>query len=937
MLLRIRIYLFAVLSFVSVSAVAQLNTLQSSDRLNWKELENDFVRVIYPDFMEKKAQYIANLVEHYHAFVGKSYYVNDPKQFELILRAESNMSNGFVTLAPRRSEWYTAQNISPFVGSLEWFQTLAIHEYRHVVQMDFLKQGYDKFLWYLFGDNGRAIGRFLSVDNWFMEGDAVWSETAYSDGGRGRSPRFSARLKSLVLSDLINHELSYDHFLTGDYRWPLPSWYVYGYFVVTRARRIYGEMVWEKVLWDATHSFYNPWRFYNSFKTVTGQKFEDFFDETLIELRKKWLKEGAKVETENKEYHLYASPKKEANNLFALKKTLDTFWELIQIKEGKEIVLTQINTIPSLSKVDIKSDQLVYTQFVPDLRYGHKGFSDIYLYNMKLDEHQAITSDKRYFHPNFSSAGEKIVAVKFNQDDTWQVDILSLTGAVIKEIKLKDYFITEAIFVSEVKLAFFIQDKMGKKALALYDLEEDSLEQMLPFTQANLFAMQAHENKVYFESDYKGKVETLSLDIKSSQLLKCTESSIARYWPSVSENRLYTVNETVNGHELTIEELDCKEISKNILKNFNYLSKDSPSDQYVTQEPVSFDNHKDQYKTNYKSQDYDYFSDMINLHSWSFLGGLGFQLQGTSTNYLNDFSMTASVGENSIEDRAFTGVNLTYSRFYPIFSLDINYAQRNEKFEDKPNDEYSEATGLFSVSLPLNFSKNFYRHQAIFSLATGVKENSKMSYPEAYDISQEQLFLSSFNLVYQFQRELTDREISPSRGFSYEGHYADAQAQEVEDFSNTYLFNKLHLYFSGLKVNHSLALKLVDHLKSDDFSAYRFENKDAQVSSYTFARGYESEYAAHIRKSSLEYDFPLSYQHFGFKDYIHFNRITSKVFYDYSYAELEKQNKIMRSYGLEFGFESLTFRKLPINYRLRVMSLVDNKTSVGEFLLGINI
>jgi hypothetical protein len=131
--------------------------------------------------------------------------------------------------------------------------------------------------------------------------------------------------------------------------------------------------------------------------------------------------------------------------------------------------------------------------------------------------------------------------------------------------------------------------------------------------------------------------------------------------------------------------------------------------------------------------------------------------------------MTASVGENSIEDRAFTGVNLTYSRFYPIFSLDINYAQRNEKFEDKPNDEYSEATGLFSVSLPLNFSKNFYRHQAIFSLATGVKENSKMSYPEAYDISQEQLFLSSFNLVYQFQRELTDREISPSRGFSYEG------------------------------------------------------------------------------------------------------------------------------------------------------------------------
>ena len=142
--------------FISLNSKAQiierLALDQSSSEVSWESIENDFVKVIYPRSMQAESVYIANLVEHYSHQVGLTYEIQTPKRFTLVVRPEMAEPNGFVTLAPRRSEWFASSTFSTFVGASEWYQTLAIHEYRHVIQYDHFKRSTVKWLSYAFGD-----------------------------------------------------------------------------------------------------------------------------------------------------------------------------------------------------------------------------------------------------------------------------------------------------------------------------------------------------------------------------------------------------------------------------------------------------------------------------------------------------------------------------------------------------------------------------------------------------------------------------------------------------------------------------------------------------------------------------------------------------------------------------------------------------------------
>ena len=78
------------------------------------------------------AQRVANLIEHLYLSEIKT--MDYPfKKLTLLLSTHSAISNGYVTLAPRRSEWYA----TPFqLGSDDgdWYELLATHEMRHVAQ-----------------------------------------------------------------------------------------------------------------------------------------------------------------------------------------------------------------------------------------------------------------------------------------------------------------------------------------------------------------------------------------------------------------------------------------------------------------------------------------------------------------------------------------------------------------------------------------------------------------------------------------------------------------------------------------------------------------------------------------------------------------------------------------------------------------------------------
>ena len=78
---------------------------QNPSEMKWKHLTTEHFDVIFPVELEKEAQRVGHLLETAYPFVTRSLETKPPR-IPLILQNQSLESNGFVTLAPRRSEWY---------------------------------------------------------------------------------------------------------------------------------------------------------------------------------------------------------------------------------------------------------------------------------------------------------------------------------------------------------------------------------------------------------------------------------------------------------------------------------------------------------------------------------------------------------------------------------------------------------------------------------------------------------------------------------------------------------------------------------------------------------------------------------------------------------------------------------------------------------------
>ena len=147
-----------------------------------------------PPGLEMQARQVAFLVSRLSQ-TTLSTIGSKQKPVDIVFHNLTTISNGYVQLAPFRSEFQLTPSQNSFdLGSLPWNQTLAIHEYRHVQQYNNFCVGLSKVFYILFGQDGLAFANNLSVPNWFLEGDAVFQETLVSQQGRGRLAFFPYRI-----------------------------------------------------------------------------------------------------------------------------------------------------------------------------------------------------------------------------------------------------------------------------------------------------------------------------------------------------------------------------------------------------------------------------------------------------------------------------------------------------------------------------------------------------------------------------------------------------------------------------------------------------------------------------------------------------------------------------------------------------------------------
>ena len=260
------ILLLAWSALLAQADLFDIGTDQNPPGISWRSLESRHFQIIFPQEIAADAQRIASLLERVYPADCKTLGIQ-PGPLPLILHSRTTESNGFVTLAPRRSEWFSTPPQVGLTGPVGWYPLLAIHEYRHVVQFQALKQGFNRLLYWSLGEYGWLAGAGISVPAWFFEGDAVVMETALTRGGRGRQPEFLMPIRTMLLS---GERYSYYKMNLGSYKNWIANPYEYGFYLNTWLRRQHGAELWPAVLKSTAKLSFIPYRFSWSLKRRTG-------------------------------------------------------------------------------------------------------------------------------------------------------------------------------------------------------------------------------------------------------------------------------------------------------------------------------------------------------------------------------------------------------------------------------------------------------------------------------------------------------------------------------------------------------------------------------------------------------------------------------------------------------------------------------------------
>jgi len=159
------VWIFFSVTSTRAQPTAVLET--NAPSVKWYRLKTPHFRLLYPEGFETQAQRMANTLEAIRepesTSMGKA-----PRKISVILQNQSSLSNGFVAMAPWRSEFYTmpTQNYN-FAGTNDWLDALAVHEYRHMAQFERSITGFNKLVYYTFGQQATAAMAFAAAPNWF--------------------------------------------------------------------------------------------------------------------------------------------------------------------------------------------------------------------------------------------------------------------------------------------------------------------------------------------------------------------------------------------------------------------------------------------------------------------------------------------------------------------------------------------------------------------------------------------------------------------------------------------------------------------------------------------------------------------------------------------------------------------------------------------------
>lgn len=911
--------------------------------LKWRQINTDTVRVIFPAGLEKQAARVAAIASSLQNSTQNT-IGSGLQKVNIVLQNQTTIANGYVGLAPYRSEFYMTPDPDNFsLGSLPWTDNLAIHEYRHVQQNNNFNKGLVKVFSFFAGQQGRALANAITIPDWFYEGDAVFQETLVSEQGRGRMPSFLNGYKSLWQQ---NKNYNWMKLRNGSLKNLVPNHYPLGYQLVAYGYEKYGTDFWKKVTDDAARFKGLFYSFNNSIKRNTGKSYQTFtkeafkyFRDLSFEINKDAEKKEFITPAKKLDVVTYAFPYVTGDKLVVLKrsfKEIPAFY-IVDEKGEKKI---RVKDIAIDDYFSFNGGKIIYTAYNNDARWGYKDFSDIRILDVATGEQKKLTKKTKYFSPDISADGSMVLAVNVSPDGTNEVHILDATdGSVKQKLYNKDqYFFTQTKFLPGNQFAVSaIRDKLGRMALTKLNLTDGETENITPFTY-NLIGYPVVKGDTILFNRMNGNADKLfAVRLSDKKVFRLTNNENAYYQPVLNNRgdlvfsaftadgqRLAKINAAdISWEEVTIADETIEDIYiNNALTNSSAKILSSISEKEY---PVS---------------KYRQATRLFNFHSWRpYIAEPEYGLTLYGNNVLNTLESNLYYIYNHDEQSHFVGFSELFGGFYPWLVAGAEAGFNRPYGVRFPNNTveiryFNSATLFTGVSLPLSFTNGRTFKNVNMGITYNLEQRAE-SFPGKEILNNRSFdFLRSF-FSFSNVSQQAGQNIYPRWAQTLNVNYRDA----ITFRDNKKLVATANLFFPGFGKNHSFVIN----------AAYQRRDTLADLFSkiFLFSRGYEARNSQTMYRVGFNYHFPVFYPDWGFANLLYFQRIRANAFFDYSRTQLKRQTGLLyreyRTVGGEIYFDTKIWNQLPVSFGVRYSHLLDDdllnpgRKGLWEIILPLNI
>lgn len=917
--------LFFLTTLLSFDALAQYPVLdQEPVNQHWYQANTSRFKVIYQEGNDSLAIGLARRLQSWYTPIASSLN-SSPKKLSLVLRSQTTRSNGFVTLAPRRSEFFTMppQDYN-FAGANPWMDLLAIHEFRHVVQFEKSKTGFNKLLYYGFGEEALAGMSFLAVPQWFWEGDAVAMETALTPSGRGRMPEFDIVFRTRLLE---KGAFNYNKQYLGSFKDFVPDYYVTGYHLVTHLRRQYAVNPWDDILQTAFNKPYIPFTFSRAIRKKTGNNLVRTYNQMICEVDSIWQKQLLALDTtsatiitpSNKEYTNYMFPQVSSkNNIVALKSGIGDITQLVSINaKGEEKREVVTGFMANSGMLSAEKGLVVWNEFQPDLRWGARTSTVIKLYDLQTRKLHNVTGPSRYSAAALSPDTTKIATVYVSETNKSFLTILDRhTGKELQRFPNE----TNGLIAmprwsidGDFIVALLITEK--GKTIIQANVKEGTIKELLPLSFENLGNPLQYGDYVLFNAAYNGVDNVYALKLSTNEQFQVTSRKFGAFAPAlnIEEGVLYFNDYRLEG--MAIAKMPYLPETWTPLPAI----KGKPTQYYeplIAQEKVRnlYDNieYVDIHINRYRS-----LKHFFNVHSWGVLWMEDYDelaIGIKSQDILSTNRLSAGYTYNLFENTGYAFGSISYQGLFPVIDLDVRTGNKRvqEQFIKegetvKENVEWHEDHVALGVRLPLNFTRSKYRQTLLFQTQTGLTKVSDYNLPQRKYTQQANGLLKTLNYGFQYDRLLkrSKRDIHSRWGQVIKGGYVHTPFGG--DYIGSKAFINMQFFNPGLFKHHSFYIK-AGYQFQDINSNFRFSTD------IVYPKGYRYTAFEDFYMTSFNYTLPLFYPDWSIGPLFYFQRLRANVFHDRGWGKLSTIDHafVLASSGLELTVDFNFMRFLPL-------------------------